>query len=169
MTGDIRPARNTDAAAIARLGTQLGYALDTPETADRIRRALSRSDQQIFVAELDAGVVGWVHAIVFELIESDPFVTVAGLVVDRDYRRRGIAGKLMARVEHWTRERGLSIVRLNSSSTRTAAHTFYKAIGYDHIKTQYAFAKSVDAAGSEELRRFVPRVEEGRPAGDELD
>jgi ribosomal protein S18 acetylase RimI-like enzyme len=160
MTGNIRPARNADAASIARIGTQLGYDVDTPETAERIGRVLSRSDQQIFVAELDDQVVGWVHAMIFDLIESEPFVVIGGLVVDSNHRRLGIARNLMARAEDWTRERGLSIVRLSSSSTRTAAHTFYKTIGYEHIKTQYAFAKSLDGAGRQTLEQFVARVEE---------
>ena len=160
MTNDIRPARSADAPEIARIGTQLGYALDTPETAERIRRALSRTDQQIFVAEVDHQIVGWVHAAIFEFIESEPFVIVAGLVVDKDHRRQGIARDLMARVEQWTNERGLTIVRLTSSSTRTAAHIFYKTIGYEHIKTQYAFAKSLEPAGAERIRKFVPDVED---------
>jgi len=157
---EIRPARSADAPGIARIGSQLGYELDTPETAERIRRALSRTDQQIFVAEVDHQAVGWVHAAIFEFIEAEPFVIVAGLVVDKDHRRQGIARDLMARVEQWTHERGLSIVRLTSSSTRTAAHTFYKTIGFEHIKTQYAFAKSLELAGDDKIRRFVPRVEE---------
>ena len=157
---EIRPARSADAPAIARIGGQLGYPLDTPETAERIRRVLSRTDQQIFVAEVDHQPVGWVHAAIFELIESEPFVLVAGLVVDKDHRRHGIARDLMDRVEQWTHERGLSIVRLSSSSTRTAAHAFYKTIGYEHIKTQYAFAKSLETAGENKIRRFVPQVDE---------
>ena len=65
-----------------------------------------------------------------------------------------------ARAEEWARQQGCSVVRLWSSSVRTAAHRFYEDLGYTNIKTQYSFMKSVDTTGQEVLRKFVPQVDE---------
>lgn len=160
MSASIRVAVSADAGEIAELGNQLGYDLGTPETAERIRRILSRNDQRVFVAEVNRVIVGWVHAIFAEYFESEAFVLIGGLVVDKRHRRQGIAGMLMASAEEWARERGCFVVRLTSSSTRTAAHRFYERIGYEHIKTQYAFIKTLASAPRKDIRRFVPNVED---------
>ena len=158
-TLSIRVARTADADDIARIGNQLGYDMANAETADRIRRILSKDDQRIFIAESDGHPVGWVHVAMTDYIESDPFAIIAGLVVDRDHRRQGLARSLMQQAERWAIDRGSRVIRLNSSSTRTGAYQFYERVGYEHIKTQYSFAKALGAAHKESVKRFVPNVD----------
>jgi GNAT superfamily N-acetyltransferase len=155
----IRVARSSDAVAIARLTTQLGYDLTESAAADRLSRILLRSDQQFLVADLDGRSVGWVHVVLAEYVDAEAFVVIGGLVVDRDHRRLGIGRALMGRAEVWAKERGCSMVRLSSSATRDAAHRFYESLGYTNIKTQYAFVKPLDSAAAARVRTFVPRVD----------
>ncbi|MGH9387549.1 MAG: GNAT family N-acetyltransferase [Vicinamibacterales bacterium] len=155
----IRPALVSDADDIAALTRQLGYELASVDAAPRLSRLLSRSDQLLLIAEIDGRAVGWIHAGLWEDIEAEAFVVIGGLVVDRGHRRQGIGQMLIERAEEWAREQGCSIVRLWSSATRTESHRFYECLGYTNIKTQYAFVKSLDGADTENLRRFVPRVE----------
>ena len=156
----IRTARLADAAEIARLTAQLGYEADPAAISGRLSRLLPRADQQFLVAVTDAQVVGWVHALIGDYIESDPFVVIGGLVVDRNVRRLGVGRLLMRHAEDWARSRGHSVIRLSSSATRTAAHRFYEALGYTRIKVHFAVGKSLDGQGDAGLRRFVPRVDE---------
>ena len=100
------------------------------------------------------------HVAVAEYIESGAFAVIGGLVVDRNLRKQGIGSALMKRAEEWATKEGLSIVRLQSSSTRTASHRFYEALGYTNVKTQYAFVKSLDAGEQTAPRGFVPRIEQ---------
>jgi GNAT superfamily N-acetyltransferase len=79
-------------------------------------------------------------------------------VVERAHRRKGIGRLLMYEAEEWARLQGCSVVRLWSSSARTASHLFYEQLGYTNIKTQYSFIKSLKAGG-QDLRTFVPRVD----------
>ena len=155
----IRSARASDAREIAQLTTQLGYDLTEADAADRLSRILLREDQQFFVADLDGRAVGWVHVVFAEYVDAEAFVTIAGLVVDRDHRRVGIGRALMDRAEVWARERGCSIVRLTSSVTRKAAHRFYEDLGYANIKTQYSFIRPLDSSAAARVRAFVPRVD----------
>jgi GNAT superfamily N-acetyltransferase len=134
--------------------------VDDPKVLSRLSRILSRSDQQLLVAELDGHPVGWVHAVISEHVESGAFVLIGGLVVDRNHRRKGIGSMLIAQAEAWARQQGCSIVRLWSSSVRTASHRFYEDLGYTNIKTQYSFMKAIDTVGQDALRRFVPQIDQ---------
>jgi N-acetylglutamate synthase-like GNAT family acetyltransferase len=156
----IRVARTSDAEAICKLTSQLGYEVEVSTVAARLSRILLRSDQQFTVAELDGQLGGWVHAVISEYIESGRFVAIGGLVVDIDHRMSGIGRMLMEHVEGWAKEQGCLIIRLSSSSTRGASHRFYETLGYSNIKTQYSFIKSLDAAQQQDVLKFVPKVDQ---------
>ena len=95
----------------------------------------------ILAAVSEGCVVGWAHAYVCCLVESDPFVELGGLVVDESHRGKGVGGKLLAKVEEWARQKGCRTVSVRSNVIRHEAHKFYAARGYDQIKTQHAFRK----------------------------
>ena len=155
----IRPAREDDAPAIAALVTQLGYEAAPRDVAERLARALARTDHRFIIAESDGHVLGWVHVEAAETVDTGVFAHVAGLVVDRAHRRQGVGGALMAEAEGWARQQGCPVIRLRSSSTRTPAHRFYEGLGYSNVKTQYSFVKPLDLRGAEMAARLVPRVE----------
>jgi GNAT superfamily N-acetyltransferase len=162
MAASIRLATLADAEDIARLTAQLGYEVAASSVEERLSRILAREDHQFVVAEGERrAVAGWLHAVVWEFVETGAFVVVAGLVVDRDHRRQGIGRVLMERAETWAGQKGCSIVRLWSSAARVEAHQFYQRLGYTHAKTQYAFIKSLGRASEAELDRFVPRIDGG--------
>ncbi|HEY7443521.1 MAG TPA: GNAT family N-acetyltransferase [Vicinamibacterales bacterium] len=161
MAGTVsaRPARLSDAGEIARLVGQLGYEVDGPTTASRLLRILPQPRHRFLIAELEGRLVGWVHACVWEFVETGAFATIGGLVVDQSFRRRGVGRFLMGQAEAWAVEQGCSVVRLWSSVGRTEAHGFYEQLGYSNIKTQYSFAKSVDPTMQQNFGGFVPRLD----------
>jgi GNAT superfamily N-acetyltransferase len=160
MALSIRPARVTDAGDVARLTGQLGYELAASDAVVRLARILSRPDQQFLVADVDGHPIGWLHATMAEFLEAEPFVVIAGLVVDDSHRRKGIGRQLVRHAEEWAAQRGCSIVRLWSSAVRTQTHQFYERLGYTNIKTQYSFVKPLDGAGRETIGKLVPRVDQ---------
>lgn len=159
----VRIARESDATDLASLTAQLGYQVKPSELRVRLSRILERSDQRFVVAEDQRQIVGWLHALVVEHIEANPFVVIGGLVVDRSSRRRGIGRLLMEDAETWVKDQRCSVVRLSSSVGRTGAHHFYERLGYKNIKTQYSFAKPLDPSGTRELSQFIPRVDTQAP------
>jgi GNAT superfamily N-acetyltransferase len=158
-TTTIRAARASDAHDIARLTADLGYDVTAEEAARRVSRILGRDDQQLFVADEGEAVAGWVHVLLAEYVDAEPFVVIGGLVVSPDHRREGIGRALMERAEAWASEQGCAIVRLSSTITRHGAHRFYERLGYTIIKTQYSFIKPLDASAAARLATFVPRVD----------
>jgi GNAT superfamily N-acetyltransferase len=155
----VRVARESDASDVASLTAQLGYQVTPDEVTSRLSRILRRSDQRFIVAEDQQRIVGWVHALVVEYVEANPFAVIGGLVVDKSSRRRGIGRMLMEYAETWAKEQRCSIVRLWSSAGRTGAHQFYERQGYKNIKTQYSFVKPLDPGGERELSQFIPRID----------
>jgi GNAT superfamily N-acetyltransferase len=154
-----RIARGSDATDLASLTAQLGYHVNPLELRARLSHILERSDHRFVVAEDRRQVVGWLHALVVEYVEANPFVVIGGLVVDTSSRRRGIGRMLMEHAETWAKEQRCSVVRLWSSAGRTGAHQFYERQGYKNIKTQYSFVKPLDAGGARELSQFIPRID----------
>ena len=96
----------------------------------------------VYVAVSDGRVVGWLHAFVSRLVESDLSGGIGGLV-DENFRGKGIGRLLMKRVEVWARQKGCQSVSLRSNITREDAHSFCEKLGYIWIKTQHAFRKSL--------------------------
>jgi GNAT superfamily N-acetyltransferase len=158
MPVSIRPATLADADHVASLTSHLGYEVAAEDVADRLSRTLAREDQRLLIAEMDGKPAGWIHVGVADYIETGPFAVINGLVVDRGVRSQGIGRLLLAQAEAWARERGLATIRLWSTVSRERAHAFYERAGYQKIKTQYAFAKSLDGSPAV-FTRFTPRVE----------
>ena len=138
----IRPARATDAAALARLSGQFGYPTETKAMAKRLALVLGRSDQQVLVAEDGAGdVAGWVHIAERVLLQADRLAEVEGLVVEQARRRRGIGRHLMMAAEEWARGAGCRRISLRTNVVRSSALEFYQSLGYHLTKTQCTLQK----------------------------
>lgn len=138
----VRPAILRDAERIAALATQLGYPSSPEQVRKRLRGIQHDGEHAVFVTELPkAGVIAWVHVLVSKVVESDPEAEIGGLVVDEAHRRSGAGRHLMERAEEWSRTKGLKSVYLRSNVIRKDAHAFYLILGYEIVKTQYAFRK----------------------------
>lgn len=140
---EIRPASSADAAAMARLATQLGYPSSQEQVERRLASIHGDPEHVVQVAVRDDRVVGWVHAFVYRLIENEPCAEIGGLVVDEGSRGEGAGRLLMQHVEQWARAKGCRSVYLRSNILRERAHLFYEGLGYRRIKTQHAFRKEL--------------------------
>ena len=140
----IRPAKLSDVCVLTDLATQLGYPSTPDGIRPRLEDLLSRTDENvILVAELEGCVVGWAHAHIYRLLVDDPEVEIGGLVVDETVRGQGMGQALMQAAEEWAREQGCARVYLRTNTIRTRAHEFYKRIGYETVKSQYAMRKTL--------------------------
>src|SRR5579863_10262725 len=103
----IRRARARDAARIAGLSGQLGYPATNAQIQNRLRRLLRMSKHVVFVAEKPgAGIIGWLHASVVNLLESETRAEINGLIVADGHRSAGAGAKLLDAAEQWARKNG---------------------------------------------------------------
>ena len=144
----IRAAKKADAAALAQLANELEHPTTPEQVAERFSAASQQNTYALVVAELQTGEpVGFMELVVERLIDAEPRVNVAGLVVRTTHRGLGIGRILMAYAEKWAAEGGCRIVHLRSNVKRAGAHAFYERLGYEHFKTQKAFRKVLKWSG----------------------
>ena len=140
----IRLAIIEDTRALARLVGQLGYPSKVEQVHRRFEILVEKNDENVvFVAEINGTIIGWVHAHIYNLLVDDPEIEIGGLIVDESMRGRGIGEQLMKAAETWAGEHNCNSIYLRSNTIRTRAHEFYKRIGYEIIKSQYAFRKTL--------------------------
>jgi GNAT superfamily N-acetyltransferase len=134
----IREAKLTDAPAIARLVTQLGYPTSSSEMENRLQTLLAHSDYITLVAEVSSTVVGLVGAYVGHAIEfTGTYGRLTVLVVDEQWRGHGIGKALMGRIERWLRGQGATRIVLTSGKQRAEAHRFYERLGYSETGVRF--------------------------------
>lgn len=150
----VRSMTARDAGAVAALSGQLGYPSTPEQVTMRFRNLARDPDSAILVAEDGNGKrLGWVHASGRRFLESDPYAEIGGIVVDAGSRRRGVGGALLLEAEKWARERGYTTLRIRSNMKRTEARPFYERMGYQVIKSQYVFEKTVGPRRQETASR----------------
>ncbi|MDL1869790.1 GNAT family N-acetyltransferase [Gammaproteobacteria bacterium PRO6] len=132
----VRTARSYDAAAIAALCVELGYAATRQQIIVRLAEIEARA-AAVWVAEDDSGgVVGWLHVVCCAALTDEACAEIVGLVVGVDARGHGVGSALLEQAHAWARERGCSHLRVRSRIERERAHHFYQRHGYALLKTQ---------------------------------
>ncbi|HEY4358349.1 MAG TPA: GNAT family N-acetyltransferase [Acidobacteriaceae bacterium] len=139
----IRVLSADDSEAVAALSASLGYPASADQVRSRIEALASSIDRVAFAAKVHGVVAGWIDAAVERHLQSEPAVVIGGLVVRDDMRGRRIGQQLCLAVEEWTRQIGISTVRVRSQQKRADAHRFYLRDGYAQVKISAVFEKQV--------------------------
>ena len=138
----VREALLADAPRIVSLAGQLGYDVPVAHVERQLARA--NDERTVLVAVVPrAGVVGWISVSLREAITLSDCADIEGLVVEDEYRGNGIGRLLVRAAEAWARRRNCTSMRLVSNVVRERAHEFYRGLGYDLLKTQHAFKKTL--------------------------
>jgi len=141
---NLRAATLEDAERITALSHQLGYDATVQQTSARLSGILSSTDNCVYVVADGDNVIGWIHGIYSVRVESDAFVEIGGLVIDMNYRRKGVGKMLVNEVIEWSRARNIHKIRVRSNTIRKEAHVFYKSMGFAETKEQKIFDLSLD-------------------------
>lgn len=139
----IRKVIIKDSEEIANLSSQLGYPATLDDMQNRLQEIIRHSWNCAFAAVENEKVIGWIHAFYITRVETAPFVEIAGLVIDENYRGKHTGRKLVAAVKDWCLSKGVTTLRVRSNALRYDAHEFYKHIGFTEIKSQKVFDLSL--------------------------
>jgi GNAT superfamily N-acetyltransferase len=134
----IREAVDTDANALARLCTQLGYPTEATAIPGRLARLSADPNARALVATTGKGVIGLITVHLRSTMNHEaPIAQLTLLVVDEAVRSRGAGRALVAAAEQWARSRGTRRITVTTALARGGAHAFYERVGYAHTGRRY--------------------------------
>jgi RimJ/RimL family protein N-acetyltransferase len=107
----------------------LGTWRSTSEERRAIRMLRRHPDAALFVAETQEGIVGRL-SITRDHHPSSSHVADVGVMVAREYRRRGIGKALLEAAVEWARENRISKLELHVFPHNDAAIGLYESFGF---------------------------------------
>ncbi|MFS0839732.1 GNAT family N-acetyltransferase [Paenibacillus sp. 1P03SA] len=123
------------------------FSLVIPPVKTGLRRGSNTfsvsPDHVVLTAEYEGEIIGWIHVHARCLLESEPFAEIAGLIVERKFRGQGIGRTLVKRCGEWTSSAALGKLRVRMNVNRQDAVSFYEQMGFEPVKTQRVFDKSI--------------------------
>ena len=138
----IRVAELNDAAALAQLMCELGYATTESEMQRRMKKISTDERYRTFVAVLDGkacGMIGTLTSLSYE--HNDPGGRILAIAILSRMRRHGIGRTLIATAEKDFAQRGVRRIALNTRLAREDAHKFYESLGYE--RNGFRFTKDL--------------------------
>jgi GNAT superfamily N-acetyltransferase len=134
---EVRDAKPTDAPRLVELIRELGHEIDEKQVRRNLA-ALKKSGEVPLVATLDNHVVGMCGVGRRVVIHRPaPLGRITALVVSKDAQGHGLGRMLVEAAEEWMRERGCHLVEVTSNDRRTAAHAFYRHLGYERSSIRF--------------------------------
>jgi GNAT superfamily N-acetyltransferase len=134
----VRRAGPADAAAIAALLAELGYATAAADVEARLA-GLERSGRSGALVAEEGGEVAGVLTLhmVPVLHEPGDWCRLTVLVVGERARRRGLARALVSEAEAIARSHGCVRIEVTSALHRDGAHEFYRGMGFGRVSEHF--------------------------------
>ncbi|MBI4344267.1 MAG: GNAT family N-acetyltransferase [Euryarchaeota archaeon] len=135
-TLEIREATEGDLPFLLALYEQLhlekGLGLSLKEARRIFERIRRNPDYRIYIAAADGKIIGTFSLLIMENLahRGAPMGFVENVVVDMDWRGKGVGRRLMEFGMDRSRGRGCYKVTLSSRLEREVAHRFYESLGF---------------------------------------
>jgi N-acetylglutamate synthase-like GNAT family acetyltransferase len=137
----IRDAKPSDSQCLVELIRYLGHEIDEKAVRKNLGK-LKKAGEMPLVATLDKQVVGLIGIHKTITVHRDaPLGRLAILVVAEEAQDHGIGKMLVEAAEALLRKAGCKLVEVTSNDRRSAAHAFYRHLGYE--RTSMRFIKTL--------------------------
>jgi GNAT superfamily N-acetyltransferase len=138
----IREAKPSDAPRLVELIHFLGHEIDEKSVRKNLK-SLAKTGEIPLVATLEKRIIGMCGVGRRTVIHRPaPLGRITALVVAEEAQGKGIGRMLVEAAEDWLRKEGCKLIEITSNDRRTAAHAFYRHLGYE--RTSIRFAKKLD-------------------------
>ena len=142
----IRKANIEDLKTLIALALKLWPDHDGAELEADLSAILALSDAAFFLAE-EAGAVGFAQCQLrhdyVEGTDSSPVGYLEGIYVAEEYRKQGIAGKLLLACEGWARTRGCTEFASDCGLDNAQSLQFHLNVGFKEANRIICFTKKL--------------------------
>ena len=129
---EIRPCTSGDAPAISALLGELGYEVSSGGAAERVQHLNTTGSDPTLIAYENGVFLGLIALHLCRMIQYEkPVMRITALVVGHQARRRGIGRLLIREALRCAKQAECELVELTSALDRTAAHAFYRNMGFE--------------------------------------
>ena len=143
----IRRASIQDASTVAALACQLWPENPLEEMEEEFASLLSQTDAAIFLAEGEGEAIGFAQCQLrrdyVEGTGSSPVGYLEGIFVREEYRRKGIARRLLAECEAWAGDLGCTEFASDCELTNYESFRFHLALGFLEVNRIICFTKQI--------------------------
>jgi ribosomal protein S18 acetylase RimI-like enzyme len=115
-------------------------AVESVEAAERLaKRAIEAEDEVVLVAEVGGVIAGVARAVLVDepMLSNSPLAVLKELYVKPEYRRRGIASKLVEEAFNHLKKLGAKVLAAEFPSQNEVAERFYEKLGFRPFKSVY--------------------------------
>lgn len=137
-----RKVEDSEVSLFCRLYNQVFYSLPNSATMtpEEVRKWMADSRQYLFFIQEEEQILGFLI-----VIDQEKELEIDSLGILEEYRRKGLAKRVMQRVEIMAETLGKEILSLGVSSINIPAFSLYKDIGFSVDKVMSRWYRTEDA------------------------
>jgi aminoglycoside 6'-N-acetyltransferase I len=117
------------------------------EEFDNCLQIMKSVNQKFFIAKSGDNYIGFVQlSIRMDYVEgtsSSPVAYIEGLYVEPNYRKQGIANRLVNKAEIWALEKNCTEIASDTELNNANSIEFHKAIGFKEVNRVVCFSKTL--------------------------
>lgn len=141
----IYKAEKGDIPVISRLAAELWENHTIEELAEEFSGIIHNDEAAIFLISVRNQLAGFAQCQLrhdyVEGTESSPVGYLEGIFIKKEYRRQGLAGKLLERCEAWAREMGCAEFASDCELDNDSSLAFHLNSGFTEVNRIICFTK----------------------------
>ena len=115
----------------ALFAIEVDFEFDKQKQSTGLKKVLAQNNNAIYIAELSGRVVGMCSVqTIISTAEGGPAAILEDLVVEKEYRRKGIGKKLIEAIYQWAKYKNIQRIQLLADKDNIDAIEFYKNNGW---------------------------------------
>lgn len=140
-------AKIADARAVAQLAGKMWVSHTIDDLTREFEELLADPEAAVFLYDVDGKAVGFAQCQLrhdyVEGTEHSPVGYLEGIYVEPDWRRNGIAGKLLSACESWARQQGCREFASDCEITNSESLRFHLGLGFTEANRIICFTKKL--------------------------
>lgn len=147
----------TNLSKLTEMVIKLWSYCNYEEEFENCLKIIKSSNQNIFIAKTDGNYVGFIQlSIRADYVEgatSSPIVYIEGLYVEPDYKKQGVANRLVKKAENWALKKNCMEIASDAELNNRNSIEFHKSIGFKEVNRVVCFTKAIDKNTYKQIKR----------------